>query len=144
MSYTWMIAFSDLTDESIRKLTDTYLSAHPDASLNYYDLTAQRTINFANSFGIDVTVLNTLNRTTKPPHDNIVQWMITCLQMLVSQNLVGLNNDPIVDDKWKWKYSTYNANLKSLSSKITYEQFFTATMQQNYTRSGGSFPIVTC
>jgi len=142
MSYSWMITFKDLTDEVIRKLGDTYLAAHPDASLNYYDLTAQRMISFAQGFGIDVSVLNTLNRTDKPPHDQLIQWMVTCLQMLVSQNLVGLNNDPLVDDKYKWKYQTYNANLKSLSTKINYEMFFTATMQQNYTRSGGTFSIM--
>lgn len=142
MSYSWMITFSDLTDEVIRKLTDNYLTTHPDASMDYYDLTAQRMINFSQSFGIDVSVLNTLDRSTKPIHDQLVQWMVTCFQMLVSQNLVGLNNDPLIDDKYKWKYQTYNANLKSLSTKITYEMFFTGTMQQNYTRSGGTFSIM--
>jgi hypothetical protein len=132
-----------VTDESIRKLGDAYLSAHPSAAKSYYDIVAQRTINFAATYGVPATSLDVLNRTTNPPHDNLIQWMITCLQMLVCQNLVGLNNDPVLDDKWKWKYSVYNANFKNLSSKITMEMFWTATMQQNYTRAGGAFTIMT-
>jgi hypothetical protein len=143
MSYSWMIDFTDLDDESVRKQGNTYLATHPDSSKNYYDITAQRAISFAQTFGIDVTVLNVLNRTDKPPHDSFIQWMVLCLQMLVCQNLVGMNNDPIIDDKWRWKYDKYNANFKSLSKTFTMEMFYTATMQQNYTRSGGAFTIMT-
>ena len=144
MSYSWMITINDIQDESIIKLGDTWLQAHPSASPCYYDLTAQRMISFANTFGIDVGTLNAFNRTNTPPHDNLIQWMILCIQMLVAKNLVGLNNDPVVDDKWRFKYQTNSSELKSVSKNITYEQFLTATMQQNYTRAAGTGVLITC
>jgi hypothetical protein len=144
MPYTWMITFNDITDESIRKLTDTYLTAHPDASLDYYDLTANKYINFVNSYGIDATTINQLDRSipNKCPHYLVIQWLIICFQMLVSQNLIGLNNDSMVDDKWKYKYQMYRDDLKSLSAKITYETIVSGLMQQNYTRYANTFSIM--
>jgi hypothetical protein len=60
----------------------------------------------------------------------------------VSQNLIGLNNDSMVDDKWKYKYQMYRDDLKTLSAKITYETLVTGLMQQNYTRSANTFSIM--
>jgi len=142
ISYPWMITFSDITDEVIRKMSDTYLYNHPDPCNNYYNLTASKFISFANSFGLDATSLSNLNRSTNPPHYLVLQWLITCLQMLVSQNLVGLNNDPVIDDKWAFKYKMYRDDLKTLSSKISYEVIITGNMQQNYTRYSNTFSIM--
>lgn len=142
MTYPWMIAFNDITDEVVRKLSDTYLTTHPDPSKNYYDMVAEKYISFANSFGIDVSVLNQLNRTTNPIHYMALQWLITCLHMLVSQNLIGLNNDDMANDKWKYKYQVYRDDLKITSSKISYEMLINGGMQQNYTRYSNTFKIM--
>ena len=142
MSYPWMITYADITDEVIRKLTDAYLTTRPDADKNYYDLTADKFISFANSFGIDVSVLNQLNRTDNKIHYMVLQWLITCFHMLVSQNLIGLNNDEMVNDKWKYKYTMYRDDLKTISSKISYEMIVNGVMQQNYTRYSNTFRIM--
>lgn len=142
MSYSWMITFNDITDEVIRKFGDSYLTAHPDAGKNYYDMTAEKYISFVNSFGLDVSVINQLNRTTNPIHYLVLQWLIICLQMLVAQNLIGLNNDEMVNDKWLYKYKMYRDDLKSISSRMSYEVIVTGTMQQNYTRFSNTFKIM--
>lgn len=143
MSYSWMINFSDIDDESVIKLSDGYLNSHPSSTINYYNLTAQETILFAQSYGVDVSQLNIFGPTPMLPiHPNIKKWMIICIKMLVSQNLIGLNNDSMVDDKWKYKYQMYRDQLKALSRNINYETFLTANIQQSYTRQGGTFPIV--
>jgi hypothetical protein len=137
MSYSWSITYADLQDEPIKALGAAYFLTRPDPSKNYYDLTDIATINFAQSFGIDTTQLNGLNRTDKPPHTMIIDWMVLKFYTFVCQNNVGVNNDPLVDDKYRWKYKSYLDQLKSLSQKISYEMFLTAAMQQTFTRSGG-------
>lgn len=142
MSYPWMISYKDLTDESIKKFPDERFTTSPDPDNNYYDMTADKFISFANSYGLDATTLNQLNRTDNPPHYLVLQWLITCFSMLVSQNLIGLNNDAMVDDKWRYKYQMYRDDLKTLSAKITYETLVTGLLQQNYTRSANTFTIM--
>lgn len=140
--YSWMISFADLQDEPIKRFADSYLTTHPDPSNNYYNLTAQALINFANQLGIDVSTLNAMDRVNNPPHALIIDWMICQFNVLVCQNQIGLNNDPVADDIWAKKYSVYNGQLKAKSNKISYETFFTAAMQQVYTRAGGGFRII--
>jgi hypothetical protein len=147
MSYSWMITFDDLTDELIRKRSDTYLTTHPTAGKNYYDLVAAKFISFVNSFNLDVSVLNALSRVpgaTNPPHYLVIQWLINCLQMLVCENNMGLNNvtDGIRDDVYYIKYKHYSAELVSVQSQIRYETIVTGTMQQNQTRAGGTFRMI--
>jgi hypothetical protein len=147
MSYPWMITFDDLTDELIRKRGDTYLTTHPIAGKNYYDLVADKFISFVNSFNISVSVLNALDRTPgakNPPHYLVIQWLINCLQMLVCENNMGFNNvaDGIQADVYYVKYKHYSAELVSIQSQIRYETIVTGTMQQNQTRAGGTFRII--
>jgi hypothetical protein len=147
MSYPWMITFADLRDELIIKRGDAYLTAHPSASPNYYDLTAAKFISFVNSFNIDVSVLNALSRAPgaiNPPHYLVIEWLINCLQMLVCQNNMGLNNvmDGVHDDVYYIKYKLYSAELVNVQSQIRYETIVTGTMQQNQTRAGGTFRIM--
>jgi hypothetical protein len=142
MSYSWMITYADLTDEVIKKFPDERFTTSPSATNNYYDMTAAKFISFAASYGISESSLSNLNRTTNPPNYLVIQWLITCFCMLVAQNLVGLNNDPMVDDKWRFKYQTFRDDLKTLSSKITYETLVSGQMQQNYTRSANTFQIM--
>jgi len=142
MSYSWMITFDDITDEVVKAQGDTWLSAHPSATKNYYDIVAQDTINFAGTYGHTTSMLNAFNRTTLPLHSSIIQWMITDMSMQVAKNLIGVNNDPMVGDKWKSKYSVYREELKAQAQTITYEMFLTPEMQMNYTRVGGTVELV--
>lgn len=147
MPYSWNVTFDDLTDELIRKRGDTYLTTHPVAGKNYYDLTAAKFISFVNSFNIDVSVLNALDRTPgakNPPHYLVIQWLINCLQMLVCENNMGLNNvlDGIQQDVYYIKYKHYSSELVSVQSQIRYETIVTGTMQQNYTRAGNTVRIM--
>ena len=147
MSYPWMITFNDLTDEMIRKRGDSYLTTHPTPDRNYYDLTAAKFISFVNSFNIDVSVLNALSRdpgAKNPPHYLMIQWLINCLQMMVCENNMGLNNvvDGIHDDVYYIKYKHYSAELVTVQSQIRYETIVTGVMQQNQTRAGGTFRIL--
>jgi len=142
-----MITFADLTDELILKRGDTYLTTHPNASKNYYDITAAKFISFVNSFNIDVSVLNSLSRVVgaaNPPHYLVIQWLINCLQMLVCENNMGLNNvmDGVHDDVYYIKYKHYSSELVAVQSQIRYETIVTGTMQQNQTRSGNTFRII--
>lgn len=144
MSYSWMITFADVTDQVIKNLGDTYLSANPDSTINYYQLTANKYISFVGSYGIDVATINQLDRTVaaKVPHDLVIQWLITCFHMLVSKNLVGVNNDPVSDDKWVKKYHLYRDEFKAISLQCTYEVVISGLLQQNYTRSKNTFDIM--
>jgi hypothetical protein len=139
-----MITFADLQDEKVKKQKDDYLISHPDPGNNFYDLTAKRFISLCNQFGINDTTLAVLNRTDNPPHDLVLQYLITCLQMLVAQNLVGLGNDPIINDIWNYKYKIFRDDLKSIASQLSYEIIVSGTMQQNYTRAGGNSFRVMC
>jgi hypothetical protein len=140
--YPWMITFTDITDQTIKKLTDQYLTSRPDLSNNYYDLTATEFISFINSFGVDVTSMNNQDRTTRPVHYLVTQWLINCFCKRVSQDIIGFNNDDMLNDKWKYKYNIYKDELKNLASKMTYEIILSGTMQNNYTRSANTFDIM--
>jgi hypothetical protein len=147
MPYSWMISFADLTDELILKRGDTYLTTHPISTKNYYDLTAEKFISFVNSFNIDVSVLNALDRTVgakNPPHYLVIQWLINCLQMLVCQNNMGFNNvqDGIQQDVYYIKFKHYSSELVAVQSQIRYETIVTGVMQQNYTRAGNTVRIM--
>jgi hypothetical protein len=147
MAYPWMITFDDLTDELIRKRGDDYLTAHPTADKNYYDLTSEKFIALAASFNISVDVLNSLSRAPNapnPPHYLVIQWLINCLQMLVCRNNVGINNPSmgVMDDIYQVKYKTYNADLMIVQSQLRYETIVSGVIQQNYTRQGGTFRIM--
>jgi hypothetical protein len=138
MSYAWLITFADVTDASIRKIGDTYLKANPDPTLNFYDLVALRLIDFANQKGVDVTMINQVD----PMHYMLIQWQIDCLNMIVAESLMGLNDVDIRYDKWAIKYREAREALKDRGSKITFEMFLTAKIQESRTRVGArSFTI---
>lgn len=146
-TYSWNITFQDLRDELIIKRGDLYLTTHPAAAPNYYDLTAAKFISFVNSFNIDVSVLNALDRTPgakNPPHYLVIEWLVNCFCMLVCQNNMGLNNvmDGVHDDIYYIKYKLYSAELVAVQSQIRYETIVTGTMQQNYTRAGNTVRIM--
>lgn len=137
-SYNWLITYKDLTDVSIRRLTDTWLKANPDSTLNYYDLVAKKLIDFANTKGVDVTMINQVD----PMHYFIIQWQVDCMTMIVAESLMGLNDVDIRYDKWAIKYREAREALKDKSSKITFEMFLTARIQESRTRAGArSFNI---
>jgi hypothetical protein len=136
--YAWLITFPDITDVSIRRLTDTWLLANPDPLLCYYDLVAQRLIDFANTKGVDITMINQVN----PMHYLIIQWQVDCMTMVVSESLMGLNDVDIRYDKWAIKYREGREGLKEKAAKISFEMFLTATIQESRTRAGArSFVI---
>jgi hypothetical protein len=146
-SKLWGLSFSDLTDELLRKRGDAYLMSHPDPTNNYYDLVENKFISFVNSFNIDKSVLDSLSRApnaSNPVHYLIIQWQIACLQMLVCQNNMGLNDvhNGIQDDVYYAKYKMYRDELISLQSQIRYETIVTGTLQQNQYRSGNTFRIM--
>ena len=145
--YPWMITFADLQDELIIKKGEAYLTTHPDATNNYFALTAAKFISFVNSFNIDVSVLNALDRTpgsANPPHYLVTQWLINCLQMMVCGNNVGLNDvsNGIQDDVYYLKYKMYSKELVDVQSQIKYETIVTGALQMNQTRAGGTFRIM--
>jgi hypothetical protein len=145
MAYDWMITFADLTDELIKKRGDNYLQTYPDKNNNYYDLTAAKFINFINSFNLDVSVMNAQSRAgSSPPHYLVIQWLITCLQMLVCQNNIGINNVDmgVNNDIYYIKYKHYNADLMVIQGNLKYETIVNGMLQQNYTRAGNSFRIM--
>jgi hypothetical protein len=142
-----MITYADLTDELIKKRGDQYLKFHPDPNNNYYDLTAAKFINFINSFNIDVAVLNSFSRVpgaSNPPHYLVIQWLITCFQMLVCQNNIGINNvdGGIQDDVYNIKYKMYSKDLDLIQGNLKYETITWGTVQQYQTRAGGTFRLV--
>lgn len=134
--YPWMIQFSDLTDESIKKLGEDYFTTHPSTKVNYWNLTAQKFISFIGSMGVNSSTIANLNRTTNPPHYLVTQWLVNCFQMLVAQNLIGLNDvENVNQDKYMIKYKMYRDELKNTSSALNYETIISGNCQQNYTRS---------
>jgi hypothetical protein len=142
--YNWAINFSDLTDESIIKLGETYLSTKPSVFSNYWNLTSQKFISYCGVKGIDVNTLNILDRKgSLPPHYLVIQWQINCLQMLVCQNNIGLNDiSGYTDDKYLIKYKFYRDELKAISGSLSFETILNGTMQQNYVRGRSSFNII--
>lgn len=138
MAYSWLIQFKDITDVSIRRLTDAWLKANPDTTLNYYDLVAEKLIDFANTKGVDVTMINQVD----PMHYLIIQWQVDCMTMIVAESLMGLNDVDVRYDKWAIKYREAREALKDKGSKITFEMFLTARIQESRTRAGArSFNI---
>ena len=147
MPYSWGITIDDLTDELIIKRGDAYLTSHPSIDSNFYTLTANKFISFVNSMNIPVNVLNNLSRapgTLNPPHYLVIQWQINCLQMLVCQSNMGLNNvsNGIQDDVYYQKYKMYRDELISVQSQMKYETVVTGNIQQNQTRAGNTFKIM--
>ena len=145
--YGWMINFADLNDELIIKKGDDYLNTHPSPDNCFYALTAAKFISLVNSFNIDVSVLNALSRVpgaTNPPHYLVIQWLVNCLQMLVCQSNIGLNDvrDGITYDVYYAKFKMYSNELVSVQSQIKYETIVTGVMQQNQTRAGNTFRIM--
>jgi hypothetical protein len=136
--YAWLITFIDITDASIRKLGDSFLTKNPDPALCYYDLVAQRLIDFANTKGVDLTMINQVD----PMHYFLIQWQVDCMTMVVSESLMGLNDVDIRYDKWAVKFREASANLRERTSKVTFEMFLTARIQESRTRVGArSFTI---
>lgn len=140
--YSWNITFDDLTDEAIKKLGENYFIQKPSITTNYYSLTAQKFISFINSFGVTAEMISNFDRDTNPPHYMVTQWLVTCMQMLICQNLSGVNDVDIKYDKYNIKYKMYRDDLKNISGNLSYETIVTATMQQNYTRAGNTFRIM--
>jgi hypothetical protein len=136
--YKWLITFADVTDVSLRKLGDAYLSNNPDPSLCFYDLVALRLLDFAAQKGISLATINGVD----PMHYMLIQWQIECLGMIVAESLMGLNDVDIRYDKWNVKYQGFKKALQDRQSKISFEMFLTANMQESRTRYGArSFMI---
>ena len=130
--YAWLIIFPNLIDASIRKLGDTYLSSNPDPALSFYDMVAQRLIDFAAQKGITLVTINQVN----PMHYQLIQWQVDCLGMIVSESLMGLNDVDVRYDKWAIKYREFKKSFQDRTSKISFEMFLTANLQETRTRVG--------
>jgi hypothetical protein len=131
--YPWLVDFTDLTDVSIRKLGAAYFLANPDATKNYYIMTALALIDLANTKGVPVEMINAVN----PCHYLITEWQKAYLQEQVCINLIGTNDVEVGYDKYAVKQKIFHSELIQIQGKITFETFQTANMQQNYTRAGG-------
>ncbi len=145
--YPWMITFDDLQDHLIIKKGETYLSTYPAADNNYFDLTAAKFISFANSFNIDVTVLNGLSHVagaTNQPHYLVIQWLITALQAMVCENNIGLNDvtEGVQNDVYYIKYKLYAAKLSDVQSQLRYETIVTGSLQMNQTRASAAVRLI--
>ena len=146
--YSWMISFSDLEDTLVVKRGDAYIKNNPKPQPNYYDLTAAKFINFANSFNIDVSVLS--GQVNDPfgiapnhTHYLVRQWLIVCLEQMVCENNYGLNNvdNGIQDDVYFIKSRELGKKLMAIQGNIKYETIINGMLQQNFTRAGGTFRI---
>jgi hypothetical protein len=143
MSYPWMITFSDLTDSVVKKFGDTYLSSTPSSDKNYYDMTAEKFINFIGAMNLNDASISYLSRTgTNKPHYLLIQWLITCFQMQVCFDKIGLNDVEMQYDKYYMKYKVYRDELNGLSRMLKYETVISGQVQQNQTRAANTIEVM--
>jgi hypothetical protein len=131
--YPWLIDYTDLEDVKIRTLGSAYFLANPNATKNYYLMTALALIDLANTKGVPVEMMNAVN----PCHYLVTQWQVNYLQERVCINLIGTNDVEAMYDHYAVKEKIYHSELIQIQGKMTFETFVTANMQQNYTRAVG-------